>query len=88
MRTVYKYSLDAVAASEDVLMLPAAAQILTAAFQGDVLQVWALVDTLAPLRARRFGVYGTGHPIPQQRQVYIATAFTGPLVFHVFEILS
>lgn len=86
MRTVHKYPLAA--GVEQPVEMPQGAEILTVAFQGDNLVLWAKVDTDSPLRQRTFAVYGTGHPIPQKAMEYIGTAHLVSLgfYFHVFEI--
>lgn len=47
--------------------------------------IWALVDSDAPMVARRFTVYGTGHPLPALAE-YVGTYDAGPFVWHVFEV--
>lgn len=88
MRTIHKYPLAA--SAEQTVEMPSGAEILSAAFQGVQLVIWARVDTDAPLRPRTFGVFGTGHTIPQRRMDYVATANLASFGFwfHVFEILA
>jgi hypothetical protein len=57
-----------------------------AARKADVVEFWALVTENAPQIARRFRVFGTGHPIPRgcwHRGTAIAAG--GALVWHLLE---
>ena len=88
MITVFKYTIPA---DDTIAVLPREADILTVAFQGDDLCVWAKVDTsIEEMEARTFKVFGTGSPIPQDNEPmynFIGTAFmNNGLVFHVFEL--
>lgn len=47
--------------------------------------VWALVDDQAALETRRFGVVGTGHPLPDGA-IYIDSYDAEPFVWHVVEL--
>lgn len=86
---IWKWKLEIT--DEQTISMPQGAQVLTAQMQGADLQVWALVDEtiLAAKKApKRFAIYGTGNPVPQEPGRYIST-FQLPdagLVFHVFEI--
>jgi hypothetical protein len=90
LKTVYKYALKG---DGNVLDLPADAQPLSVGFQGEMLYLWALVDTADPIETRSFWVGGTGHVLPARDLIYIGTAqketgsFASPdLVLHVFEV--
>lgn len=52
----------------------------------DALDLWARVDPTSPLRAYRFWIVGTGHPLPDRAGRFVGTAVThgGSLVWHVF----
>ncbi len=65
--------------------MPQAAQILSVAFQGDDLCIWALVDSRQSSK-RGFYVRGTGHPANAMRDKrFVGTAFhPAGLVFHVW----
>jgi hypothetical protein len=83
MKTIYKCSLKV--EDKQVLKLAFGSKILSTAFQGETLCVWALVDkdedTLVDYT---FYIYGTGHDIVDYSGSFIGTAFIDSLVFHVF----
>lgn len=89
-RTIYKYDLEVT--DEQVLELPANAEILTVQMQHDAPKLWAIVDVpqrSATVQNRRIAIYGTGHAMNQSASHrYIATfqMRDGSLVFHVFEL--
>jgi len=89
MDTIHKYIIDP---SKPEINMPALAEILTAAFQGESLCLWARVNTNNQLRTRSFYAFGTGHEIPRQigfKFMYTGTGFMhNGLVFHVFERLG
>lgn len=87
METIYKYVLPA----EDpaIVHIPRGSKILSTAFQGDDLCVWALVTTDAPNREPvpyLFHVRGTGHEANHLRnRQFVGTAFHySGIVVHVF----
>jgi len=49
--------------------------------------VWALVDSDNPPEARRFRVFGTGHPLPRAAR-FVGTFFNEPFVWHVLELIG
>jgi hypothetical protein len=60
--------------------------IHVASRQPDVVEVWALHNASAPLRANRFIVIGTGHPFPADGG-YLATALAPHgLVWHLLAV--
>ena len=87
MRRVYKYTL-----SPDItsVTMPLNSVVLSTAFQGENLQLWALVDDKVDETVKRtFYVAPTGESIPQHFKDirFIGTAFYSDVfVFHVFEI--
>lgn len=88
MKAVYKY--DVPLDDKLRLSLPKNAAVLSVQVQGTNRnpQLWALVDTEAPLEDRYYRWFGTGHEIPLGMDwVFIATVQTGPFVFHLFEEL-
>ena len=71
--------------------MPAGATVLHVAMQGELLCVWAQVDTGAYLEARRFDIFGTGHEIAPPdagKRQYVGTVHAGVYVWHVFERVS
>lgn len=87
MITVFKYEIPMTIKS--VIPLPAGAEILHVAAQGDVPMLWARVDTEAPIEPRRFLFLGTGFPFPDDAGGYehIGSMLVrdGALVWHLFE---
>lgn len=83
MKTIHKFALDL--KDEQIVEMPAAAQLLTVQEQGGKLQLWAQVDTTWPAKPRRILIVGTGHPMPAAVGPYVATVQTGAYVWHVFD---
>lgn len=88
-RVVWKFPLGfggGLASGFDVYM-PAGATVLTAAMQYGSVVLWADVDPDEPLTSRRFGLVGTGNPVPWPSVTYVGTVFPDEhFVFHVFEV--
>lgn len=80
---IWKYTFEI--ADSFFLSLPAGARILHAECQQGAPTLWALVDPDAELRARKFRIIGTGHPIDQKGLTHIATFQQQPFVWHLFE---
>lgn len=84
---IWKWTL----ASTDIqtLHLPVGAQVLTVQAQGECAQLWALCHEKAEKEPRRFAIYGTGNPIPDEPGIYVGTyqLMDGRLVLHVFELI-
>lgn len=88
MITIHKY--EVIFNKAFVINLPKGAQILSCQAQFDRPQLWVLVDTEAEIERRAFGVFGTGHEIPEdkiEKMKFISTFQTdaGNYVFHFFE---
>jgi hypothetical protein len=69
--------------------MPQGAEVLTAAMQGEVLCIWALVNPDARLINHKFAIAGTGHTRHDlEFATYIATVqmLGGAMVFHVFDL--
>jgi hypothetical protein len=84
---VWKYVIPALD-WPDVTM-PDGATLLHLGNQGDLITLWALVDTRRPLVTRRFRLAGTGHALSLPPEaVYVGTAevLAGKLVFHLFDL--
>lgn len=71
------------------IMMPKDADILTIQLQRDVPQIWAVVETDAPIVERHFCLVGTGHNFPPRvlKNGYIGTFMLAGdrLVLHCFE---
>jgi hypothetical protein len=86
--TIYKYIINP---NNEEILMPAGAEVLSVAFQRDDFCLWAKVDPKAPACTRKFIAFGTGHLIPpalNNSLKFIGTGFTGPYVFHAFEIVE
>lgn len=83
---IWKYPLQVIDLQS--LLIPKGAKLLTVQTQGDMPQLWTLVDEKAQIVPRNFATYGTGNPIPDSDPgQYVGTYQIqgGVLVFHVFE---
>ena len=68
--------------------MPQGARILSAQVQHGRVQLWALVDTEAPVVQRNVVPYGTGHPLPHGdpgKFVGTVQLDDGALVLHLFD---
>lgn len=88
MKSIWKFPL-AVKGRQDVEM-PKGAEILCADKQGEVLCLWAIVDTEAEMEERLIAVVATGQEMGIDYLKYIGTAqiANGALVWHVFEVIK
>jgi len=85
MKRVFKYELSQ---STKTLEIPGGARIVNVNGQNGVVCLWAIVDSENSLEKRTFQIYGTGHPIEDDRaEAYVGTAHVAPFVWHVFELL-
>lgn len=85
MKTIWKFVIPPAGNRKSVEM-PAGALVLSAAFQGEDLCVWALVDPDARKERRGFAVLATGEKMPIATGFkFISTGFIHGLVFHIFE---
>lgn len=86
-KTIYKYSLFPISLDTTVIDMPAGAELLHVDGQNEYICIWALVDPQADPTARKFRVFGTGHPIESSNLQHVGSAlmFDGTLVSHVFE---
>ena len=82
MRVIFKYPYN------NEISMPESAEVFYLGYQGNVLTMWAIVDTDSPNVNRRFSLYGTGWPIEDADLGYIGSVFDGPFVWHVFERYS
>lgn len=90
MQTVWKFVLTLV--DRPVVEMPAGAQVLSVAVQGDQVCLWARVDPDEPKELRHFRCLGTGHAFSEADQdtlgrfVGTVLLMDGGLVFHLFEL--
>lgn len=89
-KTIWKFPLKTT--DEQVIIMPAGAEILTIQTQYEEPCIWALVDPLRPKKERIILIHGTGHPVSDtiKKQTYIGTyqLHGGSLVFHAFEAIE
>jgi hypothetical protein len=87
-KIIYKYHVPL--GGDFSLEMPEGAKLLTVQNQYGDHKLWALVDTDAPIRERRFAMYGTGFDLEEQHEsaAYVATAQFGggQLVLHLFDL--
>lgn len=88
MRTIWKYQIPI--KPTVVIEMPKGAKIFPhlAAVSQDKnhLVIWAEVDDRQPKEDRTFHIFGTGHEIPEHRQLdYIGTVPLRFLVWHLYE---
>lgn len=93
MKTIYRFSFSP---DKPIINMPKGARVLSTAAQNDVICVWALVDSHAPVIKYRFHVLGTGHDANEVTsqvgtgvhliQQFVGTVFMndGISVFHIF----
>jgi hypothetical protein len=93
MKKVWKFELET--AGEQRVMMPLKAEILSVQVQRGIPCLWALVDPDQESDAtetRTFLIFGTGHPIPEQRIniVYVGTyqQLVGNFIGHIFEKIN
>lgn len=84
MKTIFKYPLAI--ADVQTLKLPHFAQPLSVQIQHREPQLWALVDTSAPVGEYEVLMYGTGHKVAELPvgHEFLGTIQWGSLVFHYF----
>lgn len=87
MKTIYKYPF--LVEDEFPIQMPKGAEILHVASQGPQPCIWALVDTSEDPEYRYFRVFGTGHSMDSDAELfYVGTFPQGPFVWHLFELLK
>ena len=85
-RRIWKFELSI--EDKQYIEMPKDPEILSAQFQDGNLCVWAMVEPQNAPRRIQFRVYGTGHPLPDDFGVYVATVQQPglSLVWHLFVI--
>ena len=91
VKSIFKFNLETT--DSQTVLMPKGAEILTIQNQHEDAELWALVDSNAPLEERIIEIFGTGHPVHCDMGVerkYIATyqLSGGNYIFHAFERLS
>jgi hypothetical protein len=87
MNVIHKYPFEI---SDHICLFikDANAQILSLQMQNGVPCLWVLHDLSKPVFDRKFVLYGTGYPLPDNPGVFIGTFQYTALVFHLFETTS
>lgn len=87
MKTIWKF--DLLRAQAQTLKMPDGGQILSIQKQGEMLCLWALVDTAEPQIERILLCLGTGQSISTAWDClpFLATVIDGEDVWHFFELL-
>ena len=85
MKAVWKYEL-AVNDYPQCVEIPAFGKIVECEIQGDMIAMWAVVDTEGTLFRRMFCVHGSGHEVKIEEK-YIGTVHAPTFVWHVFELI-
>lgn len=83
MKKIFKYTLWETPYQEIEMQL--GAEILCVDYQGDKLQLWALVDTNMPVKKELIEIFGTGQEMPEIQRVYLSTVQKGGYVWHIFK---
>lgn len=85
MRSIWKFEIEVT--DDQLIEMPAWAEILAVQTQNGRPCLWARVDPEATKMKRRILTHGTGHQVPSTTGDYIGTYQVqgGALVFHVFE---
>ena len=100
MKKIFKYTLEITDRQEIEMQDGEWLDILCVKEQNGNICLWAIVDPSAPMAKRKFAIYGTGHPMPDDLsdhaylgtvQTYIVEGNCGgknttEFVWHVFEI--
>lgn len=84
MNTIWKFTVPA---GSGVVEMPSGAKILSTAFQGNDLMIWAQVDSSCPSESVIIEVFPTGGCIPYAIKdlTFIDTVLWRGLVFHVYK---
>lgn len=85
---IWKFALDFKDGMCDVceVDMPCDAQVLSTAFQAEGLMAWAVVTPRNHKIKRKFRIYATGESDEEHAGSFIGTIFSGPYVFHVFDL--
>lgn len=88
MRYIYKHRVPLNDAWVEIELHRTAQIVFVGAQEHDAIVFWTEEETSRPKYARRFRVFGTGHPIEDADAVYRGTVQAGIYVWHLFEQLS
>ena len=86
---IWKYQLY-VRDEPQKIMMPEGAKIVFVHDQNGVPCFWAEVQPRKEYEPRWFGVYGTGHIVPESNMMfkhnYVGSTISGPFVWHIYEL--
>jgi hypothetical protein len=82
LRKVYKYPIHLTA--ENHLKVPIGGVVRHVNMQDDQMCLWIEVDLSKDSEFRTFGVFGTGHQIPEG-WFYHGTVLDGAFIWHIYE---
>jgi len=84
VKTIWKYPLRM--EDEQTVKMPIGAEIISVLLQRDILVLYAMVDSDAPLVSGKVYIRGTGHPLNMVdvRHVGSVAMLDRDLVWHVF----
>jgi hypothetical protein len=84
---IFKYPVSVT--ESFTLEMPRGAELLSVQVQHGVPMLWALVQAELPMERREFGVFGTGHELPQRLHDYVGTFQLegGHFIGHLFEVV-
>ena len=85
---IHKYPIPS--SDEFILIIPEQSTIMHVGLHQLEMFLWAMVDTEAPPEERTFRLVGTGHTVPDDKNLdYIGTITNheGVYVWHIFEVV-
>lgn len=82
MQVIWKYPIKEWNAS---LRLPAGAVFVHFGFQDKIATLWFLISETNAEVVRKFGIFGTGHEIPNDCTWLATSTDHAPFVWHLFE---
>lgn len=87
MIKILKYQHSGELETEEAITVPSIANIVHVAMQHGKVTFWAVVETESEPIVRRFMIAGTGWELPAGVK-YIGTAYDGPFVWHLMELVD
>lgn len=87
MKTIHKYIIQKESYLEKFTIFTSVnGRALDAQIQNGELCIWIEINSSHKCY-KEFGIFGTGHPIPEFDVRYISTVQEGGLVWHIYEYL-
>jgi len=85
MTTIWKFPLLSTGPCEIDVPLPGAIRLVDRDPATGLGAFWAEVHPAAAVKARRFEIVGTGHPVPADAE-HVGSFVQGDYVWHLFEL--